>query len=206
MKDILIASPAGSGMNFALEIIHLSFDAKTQGLGHERSDIETDKHKIILLRNPYDAIASGTERWLDTSNHKTFIDSGQPLINISDTDLIKNMIYNESKRYFNFFNDIEKVNNKKIVTFDTLINDSDLFVNIAEKYFEIQKPRISVSNQDVFDSLSKKGLSNRTPRDKNNSRSIVDNLVKDMYPKKYWDCWDIYTYLYPIVKNEEVVF
>ena len=61
-----IASPAGSGLNFAQDLLRLAFkeyNVNFTAVGHERKDMEAVKEKqIALIRNPYDTVASGAER------------------------------------------------------------------------------------------------------------------------------------------------
>lgn len=203
-KDVVISSPAGSGMTYSLRLIRTIFSninkyVRVYAGGHDRKDIEVPTPQIVLLRNPYDSIASGAERWLDTSNHKPF--KGQKLYNISDVDGVKDQISCEANRYFEFLDGAEKFDYIKFVTFETLTQNPSLFIEIVKKYFDIDDSitKLDVTHdkiQSVFTDLVKNGEGNRIPRDKSESRDLIDKWVSDMYPKETWNCWHVYNKLY----------
>ena len=117
-------------MNFALELLRSNFGHITcTAGGHERKDLLEDVLQIVVLRNPYDTITSGAERYLDTSNHK-----GMPkeeTINISNIEAVGYQIAGEEERYFEFFKDIESFNNIKILSFELLTENPKKFINKA---------------------------------------------------------------------------
>ena len=117
MFEIILSSPCGSGQTFAIELLQSRFGhiPCTAG-GHERKDILGNDLRVVILRNPYDAIASGAERYMDTSNHKGLLEEEK--LNISDIDGIRFQISRgEEIRYFKFFKDIENLKNIKILSF-----------------------------------------------------------------------------------------
>lgn len=190
-----IASPAGSGMNFAQDLLNLSFDKATFAtVGHERKDMEdTPGKQIAILRNPYDTIASGAERWIKSSNHKDFVDS-EDLLEESDIEGIKHFIGLESKRYYDFFNNIEALDKVKVISFEFLTQQRDEFLDFVQKYYELEKFVINKSSdEDVFDKIKLRNNVNRVPREKANARKIIDNLIIEMYSKDEWECWKIYS-------------
>jgi hypothetical protein len=192
-----IASPAGSGMNFAQDLLNLSFDKATFAtVGHERKDMEdTPEKQIAILRNPYDAVASGAERWMKSSNHKDFVDS-EDLIEESDIDGIKAFIGHESKRYYDFFNNIEALDKVKVVSFEFLTQHRDEFLDFVQKYYNLEKFTINKSSdEDVFDKIKLRNNVNRVPREKAAARKIIDDLMLEMYSKDEWECWKIYSEL-----------
>jgi hypothetical protein len=190
-----IASPAGSGMNFAQDLLNLSFDKATFAtVGHERKDMEdTPGKQIAILRNPYDTIASGAERWIKSSNHKDFVDS-EDLLEESNIEGIKHFIGFESKRYYDFFNNIEALDKVKVISFEFLTQQRDAFLDFVQKYYELEKFVINrSSDEDVFDKIKLRNNVNRVPREKANARKIIDNLIIEMYSKDEWECWKIYS-------------
>lgn len=206
LKHVIVSSPAGSGMTYSLRLIRLILNGIDEYIqvyagGHDRKDIDIPVPQIVLLRNPYDSIASGAERWIDTSNHKPLI--GQKLYSISDIDGVKNQIFCEAKRYFEFLDGAEKLDHIKFVKFETLTENPSLFIKIVIKYFDINSVPVKVTDDDiqlVFKDLIKNGEGNRAPRDKSESRKLIDSWVRDMYPKETWNCWHVYNKLYPLAE------
>jgi hypothetical protein len=190
-----IASPAGSGMNFAQDLLNLSFDRATFAtVGHERKDMEdTPGKQIAILRNPYDTVASGAERWMKSSNHKDFVGS-EYLLEESDIEGMKTCIGHESKRYYDFFNNIEALDKVKVISFEFLTQQQDEFLDFVQKYYNLEKFSINKSSdEDVFDKIKLRNNVNRVPREKAAARKIIDGLMLEMYSKDEWECWKIYS-------------
>lgn len=161
-------------------------------LGHERKDFEGKINVMLLLRNPYDTISSGAERWIDTSGHKEFKDS-KDLVSIDDIDGIKRVIGWEEKRYLDFFEGIQESESLKIFSFNLLTENSNLFLDKLKKDFNIQsEDAIYWTESEVIEFMSAHGRTNRSPRAKTNARLLIDSLIVDMYPKETWKCWKIY--------------
>jgi hypothetical protein len=200
MKNVVITSPAGSGQTYSLRLIRHSFPnideyVRVYGSGHERQDVEVEIPQLVILRNPYDAVASGAERWLNTSNHKPF--TGRTLYDISDEYNVKDQITCEARRYFEFLDGIEKLNHVKIAKFRTLTHDPELFNDIVQSHFELNDKVIRVKATEevikkAFDSLVELGEGNRIPREKSESRLLIDNWISEMFDKDTWDCWGAY--------------
>lgn len=195
MFEIILSSPCGSGQTFAIELLQSSFGhiPCTAG-GHERKDILGNDLRVVILRNPYDAIASGAERYMDTSNHKGLLEEEK--LNISDIDGIRFQISRgEEKRYFEFFKDIENLKNIKILSFELLTKDPKKFIDEVGKFFKHAPLPNEKEKNNIFKKLAESGYANRIPREKNDSRIVIDNLVLEMYPKETWRCWEIYSNL-----------
>jgi hypothetical protein len=196
MTNINIASPAGSGVTFAVNLINKSFNNKSEfacSLGHERKDFEGKTNVILLLRNPYDAIASGAERWIDTFGHQEFKGS-EDLVSIDDIDGVKKVIGWEEKRYLDFFEGVAESENLKIYSFEILTENNNLFLDKLKKDFNIQsKDSIYPTESEIIEFMISDGRTNRAPRAKTNARLVIDRLIIEMYPKETWRCWKVYS-------------
>lgn len=190
----MISSPAGSGMNFALNLLRVAYDTLALGKSHERKDIEEAVPQVVILRDPYDTISSGAERWIKSSNHGTFLNS-EELLEESDIEGIKTVIGWEEKRYFDFFKDIEELKHIKVISFDLLINDSKKFIVESGKHFGLVFDNKVVLDSDALDAVKLEGNSNRVPRGKATARQTIENLMDEMYSKEEWRCWKIYSEL-----------
>lgn len=188
MAVIKVASPAGSGMNFALTLLQKSFHNEGIdffGGGHERSDILEDTPTIVIIRNPVDAIASGSERWVKSSGHLEFKDNSDTL---EDTDVIGmvRQIAGEKARYLEFFKDIETLKHVKIFKFESIIHSPDLFLKQVAEHFKIDIPITQRTIQYIKDTVIQSGHENRVPRKKSNVRQLIDDLTKAMFPDAEW--------------------
>lgn len=190
--QILISSPAGSGMNFAIVLLRLAYDTIALGKSHERKDMEEEVKQIAILRNPYDAVASGAERWIDSSNHQSYV-GRTDLIKESDTEGMKTVIGWEEKRYVEFFKDIDKLKHVKVMSFDLLINDPEKFIKEAGAHFGFESRPNEVPVKHAIELVERDGNSNRVPREKATARKEIDNIINDLYPKETWECWKIYS-------------
>jgi hypothetical protein len=197
MAMIKFASPAGSGMNFALQLLRLSFYGEQDEFvvaGHERKDILDPVPTLVILRNPYDAIASAAERHLRSSEHDTFKND----INLIEDDDISQMIryiYTEKYRYTEFFKDIEGFKHLKILSFDLLTQNPDLFVSEVAKHFNTKSEIIKRSEKEVLQAVIESGNPNRVPREMSKGRIRIDRLIRAMYSEEELDSWGIYVEL-----------
>jgi hypothetical protein len=192
MRYVFITSPAGSGTNFALALIHTTYDITCISRGHERKDIEDGVHQISVLRNPYDCIASGAERWLVGSGHLNFI-GNKNLTTIDKIHEVKERIGWEEKRYREFFKDIESLDHVKLVSFELLTKNPGKFLEITKDFFNIKKVRKNPSEEEILKAASSEGRGNRIPRAGSEDRKIINDLMLEMYPKETWECWKIYS-------------
>jgi len=191
-----VASPAGSGMNFAQDLLRLAFkeyNVNFTAVGHERKDMEEIKEKqIAILRNPYDTIASGAERWLRVSGHKDHAGYAR-LLEESDIEGIRESIKREAERYYDFFNRIEDLEQVKVISFETLTKNRDLFIETVKDYYGFGNTKTKrVTDEEVFDKVRERKNFNRIPREQASGRTIINQLVLEMYPKDQWECWKIY--------------
>jgi hypothetical protein len=192
MRYVFITSPAGSGTNFALALIHETYDITCVSRGHMRKELEDGVHQISVLRNPYDCIASGAERWIVGSGHLDFIDS-EDLTTIDKIDEVKERIRWEEKRYREFFKDIESLDYVKLVSFELLTQNPDKFLDTVKEFFNIDKVRKSPSDEEILQEASSKGRGNRIPRVESEDRKIINDLMQEMYNKEDWECLKIYS-------------
>lgn len=194
MTTILLSSPCGSGQTFAIELLKSNFDILCMSSGHEKKDLLNDALQVVILRNPYDAIASGAERYMNTSNHKGLLEEEK--LNISDIEGIKYQISRgEEERYFEFFKDIENFKNIKIFSFELITENSKKFIDEVGKFFKHTPLHNEKEENNIFKKLAESGYANRIPREKSDSRIVIDNLILEMYPKETWRCWEIYSNL-----------
>lgn len=197
MKQVYVACPAGSGMNFATTLLRLSFGRPFIATGHERRHVELVQPQIVILRNPYEAIASGAERWFESYGHDDFINH-EKLIkeeDYSNTDLIKEVIGWEAERYIEFFKNIDSLTHVKIFSFELLTKNSDLFIQKVIEAFDLEKRVFKISDKKAIDEVSINGNPNRVPHEKTKARELINNVLLDMYPKETWEAWKIYSEL-----------
>lgn len=190
--EILVSSPAGSGMNFALNLLRIAYSKPAIGKSHELEGIIEKTPQVVILRNPYDTIASGAERWIKSAKHGTFLNS-EDLLEESDIEGIKNAIGWEENRYFVFFKKIHELSHIKVLSFDLLTNDSKKFIIESGKHFGIIFDNKEVLDSDVLLAVESEGNKNRVPREKSTARKTIDSLVNEMYSKEDWRCWKVYS-------------
>jgi hypothetical protein len=190
--QILVSSPAGSGMNFAINLLRLAYDREALGKTHERKDIEEAVPQIAILRNPYDTIASGAERWATSSNHKSFLND-KDLVEDSDIDGIKRVIGWEEKRYLDFFKDIENLKHVKVLSFELLTKDSAKFIKEAGIHFGINLDANKVIDSYALAAVESSGNENRVPREKFTVRKTIEDIINEKYSKENWECWKVYS-------------
>lgn len=192
MRNVFITSPAGSGTNFALALIKEAYDIIVSSRGHERHDLEDGVHQISVLRNPYDCIGSGAERWLVGGGHTDFINN-ESLTTIDKIDEVKERIHWEETRYRKFFEGIESLDYVKIVSFELLTKNPEKFLEITKDFFNIKKPILNTTEEQILKSASSEGRENRIPRVLSSDRKVIDTLIAEMYPRETWECWKIYS-------------
>jgi hypothetical protein len=186
MDVIKISCPAGSGMNFAQQLLQKSlYNAEHENNiwtgGHERIDILEEVPTLVILRNPYDAVASATERHLRSANHDSF-KNDLNLIEDSDMHTMVGLIATEKYRYLEFFRDIEDLPHVKILTFETLTQKPEIFVEKVVKHFEIKSKIIKRSSEEIIKAVIDSGNENRVPRKISPGRHKIDLLIRAMYP------------------------
>jgi uncharacterized membrane protein YheB (UPF0754 family) len=202
MNPLIVISPAGSGMNFAMEALNLAYKGKSMGGGHIKSDIREDVKQVAILRNPYDAVASGSERWINTSGHKDFADKEDRLIDISDTKSIIMTLDSHSREYINFFKDIELMDNVKLFSFEFITNNHIQFIEEVGKFFGMNPDRSDITVKDIFDNIDLHENRNRRPRETTEARKVINNLIQESYTKDSWEAWKIYSTLKAKLDNE----
>lgn len=193
MNRIIVISPAGSGMNFAVEALNIAFQERAIGGKHIRSEIDEFAKQIAIVRNPYDAVASGAERWINTSGHKDFDNKKADLIDIKDTAAIKLTIDSHSREYINFFKDIELINNIKLFSFEFVTQNHNQFIKEVARYFDINPIVEEVLIKDIFNKIDLNNNRNRRPREITEARKVIDDIIKKYYVQDSWEAWKIYS-------------
>ena len=193
MNKIVVISPAGSGMNFAVEALNIAFKERAIGGKHIRSEIDESAKQIAILRNPYDAIASGAERWINTSGHRDFDNKKAELLDIKDTQSVVLTIDSHSREYINFFKDIEAIDNIKLFSFEFVTQNHNQFIKEVAEYFGISPIVEEVLTKDIFYQIDLKNNRNRRPRETTEARKIIDELIKKSYAQDSWEAWEIYS-------------
>lgn len=193
MNPITVICPAGSGMNFAVEALNIAFNAKVNGGKHIRSDIDESAKQIAILRNPYEAVASGAERWINTSEHKDFDGKEAELIDISDTKAIVLTIDSHSREYANFFRGIEKLDKIKLFSFEFVTQNHNQFIKEVAEYFGNTIVEEKVLNEEIFRKIDLNNNQNRRPRETTEARKIIDELIQKSYAQDSWEAWEIYS-------------
>lgn len=193
MNKIVVISPAGSGMNFAVEALNIAFKERAIGGKHIRSEIDESAKQIAILRNPYDAIASGAERWINTSGHRDFDNKKAELLDIKDTQSVVLTIDSHSREYINFFKDIEAIDNIKLFSFEFVTQNHNQFIKEVAEYFGISPIVEEVLIKDIFYQIDLKNNRNRRPRETTEARKIIDDLIKKSYAQDNWEAWEIYS-------------
>lgn len=193
MNKIIVISPAGSGMNFAVEALNIAFKERAVGGKHIRSEIDENAKQIAILRNPYDAVASGAERWINTSDHKDFDNKKAELIDINDTQAVVLTIDSHSREYINFFKDIELIDNIKLFSFEFVTQNHNQFIKEVAEYFGINPIVEEVLIKDIFSKIDLNNNRNRRPRETTEARKVIDNLIQKTYAQDNWEAWEIYS-------------
>jgi hypothetical protein len=176
-----INSPAGSGNTFLRVLLeNLFFNEIRDTVSHTVDTMRTDLKQIYILRNPYDNIASATERHLDSSNDQHMSNK----FNIVDKNKVDIEIKDHIRHYRNFINDFKNHENLIPITFEFLTQDTENCAKYIAKKFNIP-----VKENHLTPSLGKKILfritnsdsPNRAPRPKSKDRIIIDNMLKEDY-------------------------
>jgi len=175
MKDICISAPAGSGNTFCQSLLFNNTKANYFSLDHEAKSIKANKHNIYLLRNPYDCVASATERHY-VLNDKYFdqMDRHQ----ITDLESINHFIeiYTEKYKDFLFYTRYDESIFK--ATFEYLTNNSESLISRVVDFFDIERTD-KFNDQEVIESIKDSGMTNRVPREKSEDRKLIDKMTLD---------------------------
>jgi hypothetical protein len=192
MKPIVLTSPAGAGSNYAIVLLNWCFRTISRHNGHERRGIEVDIDQITILRNPFDCIASGAERWLKDSSHRSF-KYRDDLIEIDDLEKIRQSITWEEKRYIEFFKNIDLLPNVKIFSFELLTNNQQKFLEEIKIFFDREEEIRISEDEKIFERNILDGNFNRIPREPSEGRKIINKFMSEMYNKETWEAWKIYS-------------
>jgi hypothetical protein len=193
MKELVIASPAGSGNTYASTALNLAFAFPCRNAGHDISELHLGITKISILREPFACIASGSERWLSESSH--VFDSRHKLIKGINLEEIKLQIVREEKRYVDFLKNLKNFPDIKLFSFELLTQDTNNFLKEAKILFNKKQDINFVSKEEIFNVISISGNKNRIPREELNGRKVIDKMMQEMYQKENWEAWKIYSEL-----------
>lgn len=194
MNKIVISAPAGSGMTYATLLLKLVFDNIVSGGGHERHDIENSGPQIVILRNPYDTVASGAERWVIGSGHKEF-QTSKDRVEETDVESLALRIKWEEKRYLDFFKNIEDLENIKILSFELLTQNTKKFIQEVGLHYGYTYDGDEELEAKAINELKIHGYENRAPREKFPARQIIEDIMAKKYNKETWESWKIYSEL-----------
>ena len=185
-KEITINSPAGSGNTFFMELMDKNIYFRLRWVNHDPDLFDKNGINLYILRNPFDAIASGIE-----VNFRDFSEDEQD-------DYMKNLDFylKDSVKYqLNTYNKF--LNNAKIndyitpIGFRMLTERPDLLLDRLSKKFDLPFKENRVGPEDVKLKMnSVKNLKDRLPRDTSYLRKKIDLAVNAHDPVK--DCYNNY--------------
>jgi hypothetical protein len=184
-KTISINSPAGSGNVFCQYLFERNLDTKIKWSHHNVLAFEQREgtHNIFLLRDPYDAVASGVEiTILDTFNEKN------QSVFFDDLDFkIKDKTIIQLAEYHRFMNIAERYDNViTTITFDFLTSTPDKCLEYVSKKFDIPFRKQGLSAERIKGEIkSIEDISTRVPREKSDLRKKIDLAVRDHIPLEY---------------------
>jgi hypothetical protein len=187
-KKIIINCPAGSGGRFCRDLIWKNFkNVEVIWVSHDVGGFEKDQANICIIRNPYDALASGIESgFTDTVEYQASI--------FND---IEGSTINTLPERVNNYNAFLRVcqNNDYItsINFELLINQPEEFLNYISKKFNLdfKKSTARTSGEDLKSKLSNDGQYRTiTPRAKNKLREGIDSVIKN--DKSVGECYTNY--------------
>lgn len=186
-KTIILSSPAGSGNVFCQYLIKSNLRVNFEWKNHDPNAFrdEADTINLFILRDPYDAIASGTELIINeaTGNHLADF--------IADPEAkIKIVIGHMTNSYQEFLNIIENSSNINIVSFEYLTTSPIVFLNKLSSEFDIKFKKYRGTEETIRKyggdpesikaSIAKNAdIHNRVPREKSDLRKTIDSLVNN---------------------------
>jgi hypothetical protein len=179
MTTIKITAPAGSGNTFATHLFQKALKCDVDvNSPHDPEELEKAGNKVFILRNPYDCIASAAERHLDTVNDKYM---SEVTCSIDDTDSLDKYIEIYCNKYHWFLQKYKDAEDLLLCSFEFVTLNPVGFAEKVANHFNIELDRSKLDDtvEDViFDELKKANLPNRAPREKNESRKIIEHMIQ----------------------------
>jgi hypothetical protein len=179
-KVITINSPAGCGNMFCQYLMENNLHFKIRWVEHNPELFDKDGLNILLLRNPYQTIASGLEVMFDDledDQKKYYIKNLQSSFDQS----IKLQLDN-----YNIF--LDKAKQHEYITtvgFKLLTEQPDLFLDKISKHFDIPFKENRMSAEDVKKEMQfVKKIGDRLPREASEIRKEINIAVNNYEPIK----------------------
>lgn len=193
LKKIIINCPAGSGGRFCRELMWENFkDIDIFWVIHKVGGFEKDQANICIIRNPYDALASGIESgFTDTSESEALIFNKNP-----ESCTIATLPYGV-KYYNDFLSVCQKNDYITSITFELLTERPEEFLKYVAKKFDLnfKEETERTSSKELKAKLSNDGKHRTiTPREKNKLRESIDSVIKndDSVKESYADYLSFY--------------
>lgn len=177
LQNIIINSPQGSGNIFASFLLKKLSTCKQSYVYHEPDRLTSGEKQVVFIRNPYDSIASATERHLDSVPYR-FINEK---ISIDDKKSLKEFISDYIIIYKMFINRIDNNKNLLIILFEDLSSDP---IDVAKKIntffnFEfIDQEKNFDINSYIYNEMLIANQQARSPRKRTESRETIEALIK----------------------------
>lgn len=193
LKKIIINSPAGSGGRFGRDLIWGNFkDIDVVWVIHEVGGFEKDQANICIIRNPYDALASGIESgFTDTVESQALIFNENAESSTIDT------LPEQVKNYNDFLTVCQNSDYITSITFELLAERPEEFLKYVARKFDLnfKKETARTSPEELKSKLSNDGRNRTiTPREKNKLRKSIDSIIKndDSVKESYLDYLSFY--------------
>ena len=170
---VTINSPPGSGNMFCQYLMTESLNFKLRWVDHDANLFDKDGLNLCILRNPYQAVASGIEiELVSMKKHHQDIALNHIDFFINKTmdghiDTYNKFLYNSQN--FDYVNSVD---------FEFLIKEPDQFLKDVSKKFDIQFRKDRLSVEEVKDMMKNGvGLASRLPREVSELRKQIDEAV-----------------------------
>ena len=180
-KEVIINSPPGSGNMFCQQIMKENLYFRLRWVNHDPEKFDKDFINLFILRDPYDAVASGIE-----INFYDLPIKIQSYFLNNITFFIGDAIIEQLNLYNTFLNYAKKFNYIHTADFDIITTQPELFLDTISKKFDIPFKKNRVNHEDVkLEMLKDKFLATRLPREKSDLRKIIDKEVRRYYLVKH---------------------
>lgn len=181
LKKILVNASPGCGNTFCRALMIANLDVTVIWENHDIRAFRQWPNAVFILRDPYDAIASGVEVIIN---------------DLSDEDLayhkankelrLNHKIIENIKNYELMLNAVDEFPLIKAVTFEFLTNHPEEFLSSIAKQFDLEFLQNRLDAKEILRQLKLRSVS-RAPREKTEDRKEIDILVRnnENMPKIY---------------------
>ena len=176
-QNIIINSPQGSGNTYAKFLLKKLSACKQPYVSHEPNRLTSGEKQVVFIRNPYDSIASATERHLDSVPYR-FINEK---ISIDDKESLKKIISDYIIIYKLFINGIDDNKNLLIILFEDLAScpiDVAKKINTFFNFEFIDQEENFDINSYIYSEMLRAHQEARSPRKRTESRETIEALIK----------------------------